>query len=126
MINTDEFVHDFLEECRRQLTTVETDLLAIELGGAEIDKGRVDGVLHALHSVAVGAEGLEMLPMGELAHKAEDLVALIRSRRITPSGERISVLLHTIDVLGLLIEDPREGSTQDEVTAVMAQLAQLC
>jgi len=125
MINFDEFMQDFLEECRQHLAAVETDLLAIELGGAEIDEGLVDRVLHALHSVAVGAGSLEMMPIRELAHGAAHMVALIRSRTITPSGERISVLLHAIDALGLLLENP-EGSNQAGVTALVAQLARLC
>jgi two-component system, chemotaxis family, chemotaxis protein CheY len=125
MINFDEFMQDFLEESRQLLAGIETDLLAIELGGVKIEEGLVDRVLRALHWVAVGAGSLELMSIRELAHGAARVVALIRSRRITPSDERVSVLLHAIDALDLLMENP-DGSNQAGVTALMEQLARLC
>ena len=51
----DELVEDYLAECREHLATIETDLLAIEQGGAQIDEQLVNRVFRAAHSIKGGS-----------------------------------------------------------------------
>jgi len=45
----DELAEEYLAECREHLAGIETDLLAIEAGGAEIDEEVVNRVFRAVH-----------------------------------------------------------------------------
>ena len=51
----DESLREYLAECREHLATIETDLLEIEHGGAEIDEQLVNRVFRAAHSIKGGA-----------------------------------------------------------------------
>jgi two-component system chemotaxis sensor kinase CheA len=46
----DDILKEFVAEAREHLATIETDLLAIEDSGAEIDEDRVNKVFRAAHS----------------------------------------------------------------------------
>ena len=60
MINLDDkLAQGYLAECRGHLDTVETDLLAIEKGGAYVDGELVNRVIRAVHSVKGRANVLD-------------------------------------------------------------------
>src|SRR5579864_4815008 len=109
----DELVQDYLAECREHLATIETDLLAIEQRGAEIDEQLVNRVFRAAHSIKGGAGFFGLAKIQELAHKTENALDLIRSREMTPSPEVVSVLLLAFDRLRELIGNSRESNRSD-------------
>jgi two-component system chemotaxis response regulator CheY len=61
----------------------------------------------------------------ELAHRTEDVLALVRSRRIAPNPNRVRILLEATDALGEMIDNPRT-SNQADTTEIMAALAGIC
>ncbi len=94
----DELVQDYLAECCEHLATIETDLLKIEQGGAEIDEQLVNCVFRAAwHSIKGGAGFFDLASIRELAHKTENVLDLIRSRQTVPTPEVISILLLAFD-----------------------------
>ena len=121
----DELAEEYLAECREHLATMETDLLAIEKGGAEIDEELVNRVFRAVHSVKGGAGFFDLVKIRELAHQTEDVLALIRSRKMAPTPERVRVLLRATDTLHELIQNPG-ASNQADIAEIMAALARLC
>ncbi|MGA2041279.1 MAG: hybrid sensor histidine kinase/response regulator [Bryobacteraceae bacterium] len=106
----DELVQDYLAECREHLATIETDLLAIEQGGAEIDEELVNRVFRAAHSIKGGAGFFDLAKIRELGHKTESALDLIRSRQMAPTPEVISILLMAFDKLRDLIDHYRESN----------------
>ena len=125
MINLDdELAEDYLAECREHLADIETDLLAIEKGGAEIDEELVNRVFRAVHSVKGGAGFFDLVKIRELAHQTEDVLALIRSRQLVPTPDRVRVLLSATDKLRELIQNPGT-SNQADIAEIMAALAGL-
>jgi two-component system chemotaxis response regulator CheY len=60
----------------------------------------------------------------ELAHRTEDALALIRSRELVPTPDRVRVLLGATDRLNELIRNPGT-SNQADIAEVMAALARL-
>jgi two-component system, chemotaxis family, sensor kinase CheA len=106
----DELMQDYLAECREHLATIETDLLAIEQGGAEIDEELVNRVFRAAHSIKGGAGFFDLAKIRELAHKTENALDLIRSRQMVPTPEVISILLMAFDKLRDLIDHYRESN----------------
>ena len=109
----DELVQDYLAECREHLATIETDLLAIEQGGAEIDEQLVNRVFRAAHSIKGGAGFFDLVKIRELAHKTENALDLIRSRQMVPTPEVVSILLMAFDKLRELIGNHRESNHAD-------------
>lgn len=109
----DELIQDYLAECREHLATIETDLLAIEQGGAEIDEQLVNRVFRAAHSVKGGAGFFDLVTIRELAHKTENALDLIRSRQMAPTPEAVSVLLLAFDKLRELVFNYRQSNQAD-------------
>ena len=120
----DELIQDYLAECREHLGTIETDLLAIEQRGAEIDEQRVNRVFRAAHSIKGGAGFFGLAKTRELAHKIENALDLIRCRQMVPSPEVVSILLLGFDKLRELIGNYRE-SNQSDIGEFVASLTSL-
>ncbi len=122
----DELVLDYLAESREHLTTIETDLLAIEQGGAEIDEQLVNRVFRAAHSIKGGAGFFDLLQIKELAHRTESVLDLVRSGQMTPNSEIVSILLLAFDKLRSLLQDYRESNNADisEFTAALSRLTE--
>src|SRR5271165_3304399 len=106
----DELVQDYLAECREHLATIETDLLAIEQGGAAIDEQLVNRVFRAAHSIKGGAGFFDLTKIRELAHKTENALDMIRSRQMVPTPEVVSILLLAFDKLRELIGNYGESN----------------
>ncbi len=114
MINlNDKLAKQYLVECSEHLATVETELLAIEKGGGEIDEEQVNRAFRAVHSVKGGAAFLDLVKIGELAHRMEDALALVHSWKVAPTTEGVDVLLRATDRLRELIQNPGESDRAD-------------
>jgi chemotaxis protein histidine kinase CheA len=125
MINLDsELAEEYLDGCREHLATIETDLLAIEKGGPEIDEQLVNRAFRAVHSIKGGAGFFDLARVGELAHQAEDVLAKVRSRVMVPTPDVVGVLLRATDKLNDLIQNP-DASNQADIAEIMAALAGL-
>jgi two-component system chemotaxis response regulator CheY len=120
----DDLVIDYLTESGEQLSAVETDLLAMEEEGAEIDEERVDRVFRAVHSIKGGSCLFDLTKIGDLAQQTENLLSLIRSRKKVATPDRIAVLLRAIDRLNELIQTP-ETSNQADIAELAAELGAL-
>lgn len=121
----DELAADYLSECREHLATVGRDLLAMENSGAAIDEELVNRVFRAVHSIKGGAGFFDLVKIHELAHRAEDVLALIRSRKVAPDRDQIGVLLRATDTLSELVDNPHT-SNQADLSETMAALGRLC
>ena len=125
MINLDdELAEDYLAECREHLDTVETDLMAIEKGAAEIDDEVLNRAVRAVHSIKGGASIFELVKIRELAHQVEQAMAQMRSRQIVPTTNVVRVLLRANDKLSEMLEDPG-ASNEADLTGILAALAGL-
>ncbi len=120
----DELLQDYLAECREHLATIETDLLAIERGGADIDEQLVNRVFRAAHSIKGGAGFFDLVKIRELAHKTENALELIRSFQMVPTPKVVSILLMAFDKLRDLIANHRE-SNQVEIGEFVSALTAL-
>jgi two-component system chemotaxis sensor kinase CheA len=105
----DELLGEFINESREHLTTIETDLLAIEEAGANIDLERVNKVFRAAHSIKGASGFFGLTRVKELAHKAETVLDMMRSRKMIPNAEITNLLLAAFDRLREMIDNPRES-----------------
>ncbi|MGB6945328.1 MAG: hybrid sensor histidine kinase/response regulator [Bryobacteraceae bacterium] len=116
----DEVLQDYLAECREHLATIETDLLAIEQGGSEIDEQLVNRVFRAAHSIKGGAGFFDLTKIRELAHKTENALDLVRCRQMVPTPEVVSILLLAFDKLRVLIGNHNDSNYADISEFVVA------
>jgi two-component system chemotaxis sensor kinase CheA len=109
----DDLILDYLAECREHLATIEADLLAIEQAGDAADPDLVNRVFRAAHSIKGGAGFFDLNTIRELAHKAENVLELIRSHQMAPAPDVVSVLLLAFDRLRTLLENHAESNAAD-------------
>src|SRR5579864_2254967 len=121
----DEVVQEYLAECREHLSGIESDLLAIEQDGSQIDEQRVNKVFRAAHSIKGGAGFFNFNKIRDLAHKTENVLDMIRSRRTVPTAEVVNILLLAFDKLHDMISNPAESEQADisEFATALEQLA---
>ncbi len=112
-IEDDEILQGFIEESLEHLADIENDLLAIEEAGADIDDELVNKVFRAAHSIKGGAGFMGLTVIQELAHAAENVLGMIRSRQLIPNPDIINVLLLASDELQQLIENVEESNEVD-------------
>jgi two-component system chemotaxis sensor kinase CheA len=109
----DELMKSFVNESREHLTTIEADLLAIEEGGANIDTDLVNKVFRAAHSIKGASSFFGLTKVKELAHKAETVLDMMRSKKMTPNAEITNLLLAAFDQLREMINHPGESADAD-------------
>jgi two-component system chemotaxis sensor kinase CheA len=109
----DELLGEFIKESREHLTTIETDLLAIEEGGANIDAELVNKVFRAAHSIKGASGFFGLIKVKELAHRAETVLDMIRSKKMAPNAEITNLLLAAFDRLREMINRPGESADAD-------------
>ncbi len=105
----DEILNEFINESREHLASIEADLLVIESGGAVIDEPLVNKVFRAAHSIKGGSGFFGLVKIKELAHKAETVLDMIRSRKMVPNAEVVNVLLAAFDQLRDMINNIAES-----------------
>ncbi len=109
----DEILQGFVEESLEHLADIENDLLAIEEAGADIDEDLVNKVFRAAHSIKGGAGFMGLNGIQELAHAMENVLGLIRSKKLIPNPEIVNVLLLASDQLQRMIEDIHNSNEVD-------------
>ncbi len=101
----DDLTREFVAEAREHLADMETDLLAIEEAGADIDEELVNKVFRAAHSIKGGSAFFGLSKIKELAHKTETVLDMIRSRKMVPNPEITNILLASFDKLRDMINN---------------------
>ena len=104
-IQDDETLQMYLEESMDHLADIESDLLAIEENGADIDEELVNKVYRAAHSIKGGAGFMGLTNIKNLTHEMENILGKIRSREMVPTPDIVNVLLKASDALKSLMED---------------------
>ena len=120
----DDLLNDFINESREHLATIEADLLTIEEGGVDINEPLLNKVFRAAHSIKGGGSFFGLGKVKELAHRAETVLDLLRSRKLIPNAEIINVLLITFDKLREMLNNAKD-STQVDIADLVVSLTGL-
>lgn len=112
----------FVQESSEHLTTLETDLLALE--SAPRDADLLNRLFRAVHSVKGTAGFFGLVAITDLAHVMESVMALVRDGQMASDGRLVSVFLAATDKLRVMVASPGTSSTVD-VSAENAALQAL-
>jgi two-component system chemotaxis response regulator CheY len=114
MISLDGSIAEaYLAESREHLATAEADLLALEKSRDRSDEELINRVFRAVHTVKGGAGFFDLVKIGELARRTEEILALIRAGDMVPTPARVSILLRAIDRLLEMIQSPATSNQVD-------------
>jgi two-component system chemotaxis sensor kinase CheA len=109
----DELLNEFINESIELLSTIESDLLTIEENGINIDIELVNKVFRAAHSIKGSSSFFGLNKVKDLAHKAETILDMLRTRKIIPNAEITNILLSAFDTLREMINKPQESDAFD-------------
>lgn len=122
MIDHDcESAEHYLAESREYLAEVETCLVAMEKGGPQIDEQLINRAFRGVCPVQAGAGVFDLEKISDLAHRTNEVMALIRSREMLPTPDRVRVLLGATQVLQELIhsaDQRRQANVADTIAAL--------
>ncbi|MHC1790755.1 Hpt domain-containing protein [Solidesulfovibrio sp.] len=120
----DEILSMFIEDTREHLANIETALMDMDRGGADIDEELVNTVFRAAHSIKGGAGFLNLNNIRDLGHRLESLLHLIRSREVVPDTRVINQLLAGFDRLLSLVESGPASDAED-ISQLLAALSDI-
>jgi two-component system chemotaxis sensor kinase CheA len=123
-----EFVEQFLIECRELVEQATTDLLALEQSPG--DRARLDSAFRAFHTLKGSAGIIDFDDMARALHAAEDVLAEARAAAAPVSAGLIGHSLacldqveQWLDVLQATGEPPRDPAAADAIIARFARAA---
>ena len=93
IIEDEESLQMYVEESLEHMSNIESNLLEIEKAGDQADEEILNEVFRAAHSIKGGAGLMGLNNIKELAHKVENVLGLIREKKIVPDSKIISIVL---------------------------------
>jgi len=118
-----EIIDEFVTESGELIDNVIQDVVIIENNP---DEEMINGIFRAVHTIKGTSSFLGFNALSQLAHKAEDVMGVIRKGEMKPDQAIADVLLEAFDLIKLMIEDIRTKSPGERETgAVIAKLEAL-
>lgn len=93
----ESFQDKFIEEATDNINDLEKALLELEL--SPTNKGLIERVFRAMHSLKGGGAMFGFMRLSEFTHKMENIYELVRSGQIQISTSLLSVTLKSVDLL---------------------------
>jgi chemotaxis signal transduction protein/HPt (histidine-containing phosphotransfer) domain-containing protein len=109
----DDLIEEFVAESKEHITDIEDDLIKIESDTVHVDPEVINRVFRAAHSIKGSSKFLDLINIGDLAHRMEDVLNLIRSGKLVPSSNVAGPLLLAADMLKNMMDDIAKSNDMD-------------
>lgn len=109
----DDLIEEFVTESKEHIADIEDDLIKIEADMEHVDPEVINRVFRAAHSIKGSSKFLDFNNIGDLAHKMEDVLNLIRSGKLVPTSDVAGPLLMAADMLKNMLEDVTSSNDMD-------------
>ena len=110
MIDDDEILQDFLVEAGEILEQLSEQL--VDLERAPEDAGLLNAIFRGFHTVKGGAGFLQLDPMVDLCHVAENVFDLLRKGECQLNADIMDTVLRALDSVNVMFDEVRSGSEQ--------------
>lgn len=100
----ENFQSRFFDEALDNIADLEQALMALEL--SPNDKGLVERVFRAMHSLKGGGAMFGFDKLSEFTHRMENIYEMVRTGQLCISAELLAVTLQSVDLLRDLLEEP--------------------
>jgi two-component system chemotaxis sensor kinase CheA len=117
-------LHEFANESREHLGTVNDDLLHLEREGAEKTGGRIDRLFRAMHSVKGAAALVGCTQIAALAHEMETILGRLRQGQMELRSAVLDSMLAGVDLTQTLLDDV-ENSENVNIEPTLERLRNL-
>lgn len=115
-----EVMETFVLEMNQRLEEMESGLAGLAPGLAP-DRGTVDEVFRAAHSLKASANLLRFANIEAVTHGVETVLDAMRSGRLVPEAPTMAALTHCLDTLHFLLDD-LDASDEADVSAPLADI----
>ncbi len=112
-----EILEDFLVEAGEILEQLSEQL--VELEQRPEDRELLNAIFRGFHTVKGGAGFLQLDPMVECCHKAENLFDMLRNGELTVSADLMDVVLQALDAVNMMFETVRDGGVPESADAAL-------
>jgi two-component system chemotaxis sensor kinase CheA len=109
----DDLIEEFVTESKEHIADIEDDLIRIEADMEHVDPEVINRVFRAAHSIKGSSKFLDFNNIGDLAHKMEDVLNLIRSGKLVPTSDVAGPLLMAADMLKNMLENVTSSNDMD-------------
>ncbi len=106
-----ELFDEFVDLANEQFRSIEIQLVALEKDFQDYEA--IDAVMRLFHSIKGAALNLELEDLGGLVHAAEDLMDLVRSKKILLDNKATDLFFEVIDVAKLHLEDIQQATENE-------------
>jgi two-component system chemotaxis sensor kinase CheA len=111
-IDMAQFHQVFFEESFEGLDIMETGLLNMDPGAADVEE--INSIFRAAHSIKGGSGTFGFMNVSDFTHVMETLLDEMRDGRRDVSADAVDVLLQSVDVLREMLIAARDGGSADE------------
>jgi two-component system chemotaxis sensor kinase CheA len=119
-----EILQDFLIEAGEILEKLGEQL--VDLEHSPTDKDLLNAVFRGFHTVKGGAGFLNITPLVEICHRAEDVFNILRQGQRVIDADLMDVVLRVTDVVNGMMDSIRAGEIPDSAEdALLAKLTDL-
>jgi len=106
-----EILEDFLVEAGEILEQLSEQL--VDLEQRPEDRELLNAIFRGFHTVKGGAGFLQLEPMVDCCHKAENLFDMLRNGELSINAELMDVVLQALDAVNLMFETVRDGGSPE-------------
>ncbi|MGF1546079.1 MAG: chemotaxis protein CheA [Thiotrichales bacterium] len=107
-----EFLGAFFEECHDGLTIMETELLNLDVGAADLEQ--INTIFRAAHSIKGGSATFGFKEIAGFTHVMETLLDEMRSQKRSVTVPTVDLLLESVDCLREMIQATQANDALDK------------
>ena len=122
-IDLDAILQTFSAETEERLSEMEEALIALEVHPQ--DEKLLEAIFRGAHTIKGNSASLGFSAVAKFAHTFEELLQRLRNRTVAVTGERITLLLRSVDALRQMVPEAIAGAEelQPSHAALLQQLA---
>ena len=103
-----ELITEFISESHELIETVGNELMSLEI---EPDNDSIiNEIFRVFHTLKGNSALVGLEQMSEMAHKSEDVLTMIREKKLEVEADLIDTLLEVVDQLRMAMEELRHGT----------------
>ncbi len=100
----DAMSSEFIAEIKDDLVSLEPALLTMEEKGIEVDDDLINHAFRSIHSIKGGAGFINFQELSSLSHAMENVLMLIREKKLIITSDVVDALLAGFDKMKFLVE----------------------
>jgi two-component system chemotaxis sensor kinase CheA len=110
-----ELIEEFTSEAGELLETLSNDLLSLEIEST--NETLINTLFRTFHTLKGNSGLIGLKQMFEVAHRAEDVLSMIRDKKLEPGSAVIDALLATVDLFKVIVDEVKERRLTTHDTA---------